>query len=61
MPWRDEAQPDPDQDLRAKFHELAVTVLTEEGVRAAEHAIDHTEDWASVSELTTLLRRHSRA
>jgi 2-methylcitrate dehydratase PrpD len=61
MSWRDEAQPDPDQDLRAKFHELAVTVLTEEGVRAAEHAIDHTEDWASVSELTTLLRRHSRA
>lgn len=61
MSWRDEAQPDPQPDLRAKFHELAGTVLTEPGVRAVEHAIDHAEDWSSVADLTALLRRHSRA
>jgi 2-methylcitrate dehydratase PrpD len=61
MSWRDEAQPDPEPDLRAKFHELAGTVLTDPGVRAVEQAIDHAGDWASVTDLTTLLRHHSRA
>jgi hypothetical protein len=61
MSWRDEEQPDPDQDLRAKFQELAGTVLTGQGVSAVEHAIDHAEDWTSVSELIALLRLHSRA
>jgi 2-methylcitrate dehydratase PrpD len=61
MSWRDEAQPDPDPDLRAKFHELAGTVLTEPGARAVEHAIDHAEDWPSIIELTGSLRHHSRA
>jgi 2-methylcitrate dehydratase PrpD len=60
MSSRDEAQPDPEPDLRAKFHELAGTVLTEPGVRAVENAIDDAEDWASVADLTTLLHRHSR-
>jgi 2-methylcitrate dehydratase PrpD len=59
MSWRDEVQPDPELDLRAKFQELAGTVLTEHGVRAAEDAIDHAEDWTSVADLTSLLRRHS--
>jgi 2-methylcitrate dehydratase PrpD len=58
MSWRDKTQPDPDADLRAKFHELAGRVLTNQGVRAAERAIDHAEDWACVTELTALLRRH---
>ncbi len=61
MSWRDETQPDPEPDLREKFQELAGTVLTESGVRAAEQAIDHAEDWASVADLTALLLRHSRA
>lgn len=59
MSWRDEAQPDPDRDLRVKFQELAGTALTELGVRAVEQAIDHAEDWASVVELIALLRRRS--
>lgn len=61
MSRRDETQPDPEPDLRAKFQELAGTVLTEQGVRAAEQAIEHAEDWLSVADLTALLRRHSRA
>ena len=60
MSRRDEEQPDPEPDVRAKFHELASTVLTGEGVNAVEHAIDLAENWASVSDLTTLLRRHLR-
>ena len=58
MSWRDETQPDPDVELRAKFHALAGSVLTEQGVLAVEQAIDHAEDWTSVSELTDLMRRH---
>ena len=61
MSWRDETNPDPDADLRVKFHELAGRVLTEQGVRAVEEAIDRAEDWASVAELTGLLRRHCLA
>jgi hypothetical protein len=61
MSWRDEAQAHPEQEIRAKFHELAATVLTDLGVASVEHAIDHAEDWASVSDLITLLRRHMRA
>jgi hypothetical protein len=61
MSWRDEMQPDPDPDLRAKFRELAGLVLTEQGVVAVQSAIDDAEDWVSVTELTGLLRRHCRA
>lgn len=60
MSWRDEVQTDPGADLRMKFQELAGSVLTEQGVQAAEKAIDHAEDWHSVAELTGLLRRHCR-
>ncbi len=60
MSWRDEVQPDPQHDLHKKFQELAGTVLTLEGVIAVERAIDRAEDWASVSDLITLLRRHCR-
>jgi 2-methylcitrate dehydratase PrpD len=59
MSWRDEAQPDPEPDLRAKFQELASLVLTSEGVGAVERAIGRAEDWTSVADLTSLLRRHS--
>jgi 2-methylcitrate dehydratase PrpD len=60
MSWRDEAQPDPEPGLRAKFRELAGLVLTEAGVGAVEHAIGRAEDWTSVAHLTDLLRRHGR-
>jgi len=36
-------------------------VLTEEGVREVEEAVDRAEDWRSVAELADLLRRHGRS
>ncbi len=47
-------------ELRDKFHKLAGTVLTDAGVTAVENAIDHCEDWASVTDLTELLHRSGR-
>jgi hypothetical protein len=61
MSWRDETHPDPDADLQVKFHKLAGSVPTEQGVRAVEQAIDLAEDWASVAELTGFLRHHCLA
>jgi 2-methylcitrate dehydratase PrpD len=43
--------------LRGKFRELAGHVLTPDGVAQVEQAIDRSEDWVSVSEFTSLLRR----
>jgi len=49
-----------EDEIRAKFRELAGTVLTGEGTAAVEAAIDRCEDWPSVTELPELLRRNSR-
>jgi 2-methylcitrate dehydratase PrpD len=53
-------QPFTEAELRNKFRELAGTVLTQEGVRLTEQAIDHCESWANAEVLTTLCRRHGR-
>ncbi len=53
-------QPFTEAELRNKFRELAGTVLTQEGVRLTEQAIDHCESWANVDVLTTLCRSHGR-
>jgi 2-methylcitrate dehydratase PrpD len=49
-------QPFAESEIRGKFHELAATVLTAEGVRRVEEAVDRCEQWKSVRELTGLLR-----
>ena len=54
-------QPFAASEIRKKFHELAAVVLTEEGVREVEEAVDRAEDWRSVAELADLLRRHGRS
>jgi 2-methylcitrate dehydratase PrpD len=54
-------QPFAESEIRGKFHDLAGLVLTEEGVNRVEHAIDHSERWQSLDELTMLLRRHGRS
>ena len=56
MSRRDEELPDPEQDIRTKFHELAATVLTSAAIDAVEQAIDRAENWSSVAELTAALR-----
>jgi 2-methylcitrate dehydratase PrpD len=48
-------------ELRAKFRELAGTVLTSEGAARVEAAADRCEEWTSLAELTDLFRRDGRA
>jgi 2-methylcitrate dehydratase PrpD len=50
-------QPYAEAVLRDKFRELAGHVLSAQGVAQVEHAIDHCEDWASVSDFTAQLRQ----
>jgi 2-methylcitrate dehydratase PrpD len=54
-------QPFGESEIREKFRELAGTVLTPEGVTSVEGAVDRSEEWASLAELTGLLRRHGRS
>ena len=44
--------------LREKFRDLASDVLTDAGIAEVETAIDNSEQWASVAELPTLLKKH---
>jgi 2-methylcitrate dehydratase PrpD len=53
-------RPFTETEIRAKFHQLAGVVLTPEGVSRVEQAVDRCEDWASIEELTEVLRRHGR-
>lgn len=48
-------------ELRAKFRELAGTVLGKDGIEAAEHAIDCCDDWPNTGVLTGCLRRYGRS
>ena len=47
-------------EIRAKFRELAGTVLTSNGAAEVERAVDRIEEWAGIFELTDLLRRSGR-
>ena len=53
-------RPFAEAEIRAKFRELAGVVLTPEGVSRVEDAVEYSEGWESVEELTRLLRRHGR-
>ena len=53
-------QPFAEPELRAKFRELAETVLTPEGATRVEAAVDRCEEWTSLAELTDLFRRYGR-
>jgi 2-methylcitrate dehydratase PrpD len=56
----DFSEPFSEAELRAKFRELAGTVLTPEGATRVEAAVDRCEEWTSLAELTNLLRRYGR-
>jgi len=47
-------------ELRAKFRELAGTVLTADGVAAVEDAVNRIETWDSLDELPALCRKFGR-
>lgn len=53
----DDRNPFGEEELRAKFRQLAGTVLSPGGVAALEAAVDRVETWGSTRELTALLRR----
>jgi 2-methylcitrate dehydratase PrpD len=54
-------EPFAEAELRAKFRELAGTVLTSEGTTELEAAIDQSEEWPSLAVLTDLCHRYSRS
>ena len=54
-------RPFEESELREKFRELAGVVLTPAGVIEVEQAVDRCEQWASIHELTDLLRRGGRS
>src|SRR5437868_11070651 len=51
-------EPFAESELRAKFRELAGTVLTAEGAAEVEKAVERCEEWTSLAELTDLFRRY---
>ena len=57
----DFSDPFGEDELRAKFRELAATVLTADGAAAVERAVDRIEHWPNIAELTGLFRKHERA
>lgn len=53
-------RPFAESEIREKFRELAGGALTPEGVANVEQAVDRSEHWKSLDELTALLRRYGR-
>ena len=53
-------EPFAESEIRAKFRELAETVLTQEGAVQVEAAVDRCEEWTSLAELTDLCRHYGR-
>jgi 2-methylcitrate dehydratase PrpD len=51
-------QPFAETELRDKFRELAGTVLTADGTRLVEQAVDRCEAWDTMDVLTTLCHHH---
>ena len=56
---RDTLKPDPEPQVRAKFHELAAMHLTPTGIDAIEAAVDRCEEWETMEELIEPLRHHA--
>ena len=53
-------QPFAESEIRDKFRALAAVVLTPEGAIAIEQAVDRSEAWASLAELTGVFRAQGR-
>jgi 2-methylcitrate dehydratase PrpD len=59
-PRGDCLNPYEESEIRLKFRQLAGFALTPQGLGEVERAVDRFEHWTSATELTDLLRRHSR-
>jgi 2-methylcitrate dehydratase PrpD len=53
-------EPFTEAELRAKFRQLAGTVLSDAGIAAVERAVDKCEEWSDAAELATLLKKSGR-
>jgi 2-methylcitrate dehydratase PrpD len=53
-------EPFSEAEIRSKFRQLAVTVLTDAGAAEIERAVDRAEEWTGIAELIDLLRRSGR-
>ena len=53
-------KPFAESEIRAKFHELAGEVLTADGCKKVEAAVERCDEWKSVGELVDLMRANSR-
>jgi 2-methylcitrate dehydratase PrpD len=60
-PRGDCLNPYSESEIREKFRELAGLALTPQGLAEVERAVERFEQWTSASELTDVLRRHSRS
>jgi 2-methylcitrate dehydratase PrpD len=60
-PRGDFQRPYQEPEVRDKFRELAGLVLSREGIRAVEHAVDQCDRLNSVRELIEQVRRHSQS
>lgn len=56
---RDAVKPDPEPQVRAKFHELAALHLAPTGIDAVEAAVDRCDEWETMGELIEPLRHHA--
>jgi 2-methylcitrate dehydratase PrpD len=54
-------EPFGEDEVRAKFQELAGVVLLPQGVAAVERAVDGIEEWPNIGDLTDLLHRYGRS
>ena len=57
----DFSQPFTEEEVRAKFRDLAGEVLTADGVAAVERAVDRMEDWSGMHEVIDPMRAHTRS
>ena len=56
----DFSEPFTEAELRAKFRELAGTVLATNGIREVEATVDRCSEWQTIGELISRFRRHTR-
>jgi 2-methylcitrate dehydratase PrpD len=57
LPRGDFERPYAESEIRAKFHGLAAHVLSAEGARRVEAAVDAIEAWEDVADFVQILRQ----
>ncbi len=53
-------RPFKESEIRAKFQQLATTILTPDGAAQVEDAVDHCQDWPNIAQLVDIFRHCGR-